>query len=85
MSDSGLNKGSPGGSDTQVQFNNSGSFGGSNLLTYNKTTGQLAATQFAGGDFKFDNGWKLTEGDKVGRSKNSICLVDDKGKIIQEW
>src|SRR5260370_694947 len=34
--------GSPGGSDTQVQFNNSGAFGGDAGLTYNKTTDTLS-------------------------------------------
>lgn len=33
--------GSPGGSDTQVQFNDSGAFGGDAGLTYNKTTDAL--------------------------------------------
>jgi filamentous hemagglutinin len=33
--------GSPGGSDTQVQFNDAGSFGGDAGLTYNKTTDRL--------------------------------------------
>ena len=33
--------GSPGGSDTQVQFNDGGSFGGDAGLTYNKTTDLL--------------------------------------------
>jgi len=33
--------GTPGGSDTQVQFNDGGSFGGDAGLTYNKTTNQL--------------------------------------------
>jgi hypothetical protein len=36
--------GSPGGSDTQVQYNNSGSFGGNAGLTVNKTTGALTQT-----------------------------------------
>ena len=31
----------PGGSNTQVQFNDSGVFGGNANLTYNKTTGVL--------------------------------------------
>jgi len=35
--------GSPGGSDTQVQFNDSSSFGGDAGLTYNKTTDVLTA------------------------------------------
>jgi len=32
---------SPGGSDTQIQFNDNGSFGGNGNLTFNKTTGQV--------------------------------------------
>ena len=35
--------GSPGGSDTQVQFNDAGAFGGDSGLTYNKTTDTLTA------------------------------------------
>lgn len=34
--------GTPGGSDTQVQFNDAGSFGGDPGLTYNKTTNVLS-------------------------------------------
>ena len=34
----------PGGADTQVQFNDSGDFAGSSLLTFNKTTGALTAS-----------------------------------------
>jgi len=37
----GGGSGSPGGSDTQVQFNDGGSFGGDAGLTYNKTTDSL--------------------------------------------
>jgi len=36
--------GTPGGLDTQVQFNDGGSFGGDSGLTYNKTTDTLSAT-----------------------------------------
>lgn len=36
--------GTPGGTNTQVQFNDSGSFGGDAGLTYNKTTDTLSAT-----------------------------------------
>lgn len=35
--------GSPGGSDTQVQFNDGGAFGGDSGLTFNKTTNALTA------------------------------------------
>lgn len=36
--------GTPGGSDTEVQFNDGGSFGGDAGLTYNKTTDSLTIT-----------------------------------------
>jgi hypothetical protein len=38
----GGGSGSPGGSDTQVQFNDGGSFGGDDGLIYNKTTNTLS-------------------------------------------
>lgn len=40
----GGGSGSPGGSDTYVQFNDGGSFGGVSSLTFNKTTGALTGT-----------------------------------------
>ena len=48
--DSGFTGGgstSPGGSDTQIQFNDGGSFGGDSGLTYNKTTDTLSATRLS--------------------------------------
>lgn len=36
--------GTPGGSNTQVQYNNSGSFGGNSNFTFNATTGNLVVT-----------------------------------------
>lgn len=50
------------GLNTQVQFNDGGSFGSSNLLTFNKTTGALtssvvvASTGFSGSLTKLSNG-----------------------------
>lgn len=41
--DGGGSGGTPGGSDTQVQFNDGGSFGGDAGLVYNKTTDTLTA------------------------------------------
>ena len=38
----------PGGTDTQVQFNDSGSFSGNTNLTFNKTSGVLTATHLSG-------------------------------------
>lgn len=40
--------GSPGGSNSQVQFNNSGTFGGSANLTFNRVSGALTAVSFVG-------------------------------------
>lgn len=44
----------PGGSNTQVQFNDSGVFSGSSLFTFNKTSGAVTASYFIG------NGGSLT-------------------------
>lgn len=38
----------PAGSNTQVQYNNSGAFGASSALTFNSGTGTLAATAYTG-------------------------------------
>lgn len=44
--------GSPGGSDTQIQFNDSGNFGGNANLTVNKSTGAVTgASTFTGTGF----------------------------------
>lgn len=40
--------GTPGGATTQVQYNNSGAFGGSASFTFNSSTGALSATSFVG-------------------------------------
>lgn len=44
--------GTPGGSDTQVQFNDSGAFGGDSGLVFNKTTNALTGTGL----------WTITQG-----------------------
>ena len=48
--------GTPGGSDTQVQFNDGGAFGGDAGLVYDKTTNKLTA----GGDIEFNDGGTYT-------------------------
>jgi len=48
--------GTPGGSDTQVQFNDGGTFGGDAGLTYNKTTDELTLA----GDLNLDDGGTYT-------------------------
>jgi hypothetical protein len=40
---SGGGNGSPGGSNTQIQFNDAGAFGGNSSFTFNKTTGVFVA------------------------------------------
>ena len=45
----------PGGSDTQVQFNDGGAFGGDAGLTYNKTNGVLYATTVTATDVRATN------------------------------
>jgi len=45
---SGGGGGAPGGTDTQLQFNDTGAFGGDARLTFNKTTGNLAAKSVNG-------------------------------------
>jgi hypothetical protein len=48
--------GTPGGSDTQVQFNDAGAFGGDADLTWNKTTNVLGVT----GDVNLSDGGTYT-------------------------
>jgi hypothetical protein len=58
--------GSPGGSNTQIQFNNSGSFGGSANLTFDSSTqtlgigGNISATGNIVGSYFIGNGSQLT-------------------------
>lgn len=59
---------SPGGSDTQVQFNDGGAFGGDSGLTFNKTTNLLTVGASTGdggqakvfGDINLDDGGTFT-------------------------
>ncbi|MEC8289355.1 MAG: hypothetical protein VX007_07015, partial [Pseudomonadota bacterium] len=48
ISGGGGGGGSPAGSDTQIQFNNSGAFGGDSNLTFNKTTDTLTTVNLTG-------------------------------------
>lgn len=48
ISSTGGGSGSPGGSDTQVQFNDSSAFGGDSGLLYNKTDNILTSEKFRG-------------------------------------
>ena len=53
--------GSPGGSNTQVQFNDGGSFGGDSGLVFNKTTDTLTATRISGSLTKLSTGASFIE------------------------
>jgi hypothetical protein len=44
----GSGSGTPGGANTQVQYNSNGTFGGSAGFTFNSSTGTVTATTFAG-------------------------------------
>lgn len=51
----GSGAGSPGGSNTQVQFNDGGAFGGDAGLTYNKSTDTLTAGAYVGDGLALTN------------------------------
>jgi len=58
--------GTPGGLNTQVQFNDNGSFGGDSRFTFDKTTGRTALealeiNKVAGFTIEYDNGTKNTD------------------------
>lgn len=52
---SGQSSGTPGGANTQVQYNNNGAFGGSSSLTFNSATGTLSSTIFSGSGASLTN------------------------------
>jgi hypothetical protein len=55
FSGGGGGNGSPGGSNTQVQFNDAGTFGGDAGFTYNKNTNTLTADFFVGDGSQLTN------------------------------
>jgi hypothetical protein len=62
----GTATGSPGGSDTQVQFNNSGSFGGSGEFTYDSATFTVSMNNFTvNGISMASDGTVLTIGSNI--------------------
>jgi hypothetical protein len=52
--------GTPGGANTQVQFNDTGVFGGDSGLTFNKNTNALTVAGNISGSYFFGNGSQLT-------------------------
>lgn len=76
LSGGGSSSGTPGGSNTQIQFNSSGSFGASANLTFDNSTNTLAtavisATGNITGNYFIGNGSQLT-GISAGASNVSI-------------
>jgi len=66
--------GTPGGVDTQIQFNDGGAFGGDPGLTYDKTTGKATL----GGDLELDNGGTFdTTVQQVTPTANRIVSIPD--------
>lgn len=64
----GGGNGTPGGSNTQIQFNDGGSFGGNSQFTFNKTTGILTAPLFSGNANNLSN---INAGNVIGTVANA--------------
>ena len=94
----GVGGGTPGGSDTQVQFNDSGAFGGDAGFTYNKTTDilsltgglTLGTTPATAGMIRIPNGqligWRNsgdTGNDTLGLVGNSLVFSGTSGGYLQ--
>jgi hypothetical protein len=62
----GGGNGSPGGANTQIQFNDSGLFGGRNFFTFNKTTGDVVVPN----DLYLGSGFPLVGGNISGKLAN---------------
>ncbi len=68
-SGSGGGSGSPGGSNTQIQFNDSSSFAGDSNLTFNKTTDTLSTVNLSG------SLTRLSDGTSYLRAGNNITIT----------
>jgi hypothetical protein len=68
LSGGGGGNGTPGGSNSQVQFNQAGNFGGSANLTFNSATGTLTAVSIAGNGAGLTN---ITGSNVVGEVANA--------------
>ena len=78
--------GTPGGADTEVQFNDGGSFGGEGTFTFNKTTNTLTATNLTGSLTRLADGSSYLRAgagiDITSESNGSITVVATGGS---EW
>jgi hypothetical protein len=80
----GLSAGTPGGSNTQVQFNDGNTFGGNSNLTFNKTSGNLTV----GGNITLGanivdsgNNWSLKYTPVVGFTPSNLVLSGGGGNF----
>ncbi len=76
ISEAGGGGGSPGGSNTQIQFNDGGSFGGDADLTYNKTTNALQSAGFITASLGFSGSLtKLSDGTSYLVAGNNVTIT----------
>lgn len=82
---SGTSGGTPGGSNTQIQYNSSGSFAGSSSLTWDGSTftitGALNADAGSGAAYVASTG-TVAIGDALGNGTGTKIIVDDSGQTI---
>lgn len=76
--------GSPGGANTQVQFNDAGSFGGDAGFTYNKSTNTLNVENIAAGDSAGDTVNIIGNVNVTGNIALSVDLVSN-GNITADY
>lgn len=86
---SGVPGGTPGGTDTQVQFNDSGVFNGDSGFTYNKTTDTLNINNLIAGDAEVRDsgrlGYAFNTGGSVVQttSRTTSVTLDKTNGVIQ--
>lgn len=71
---SGGGGGTPGGSNTQVQYNNSGAFGGSAGFTYDSSTGTMTATNTVVANGIATNGTTVSSSYSIGAGNNGFSV-----------
>ncbi len=73
----------PGGVNTQVQFNDAGALAGSSGLVYNKTTGTLTATLYAGSGANLTNiaGANVTGAVSYATTANAVAGANVSGQV----
>jgi len=73
----------PGGVNTQVQFNDAGALAGSSGLVYNKTTGTLTATLYAGSGANLTNiaGANVTGQVSFAATANAVAGANVSGQV----